>query len=100
MRISLMKENEFGLLGKAFAVLVVVGLTGGAVLNLWRGEVAHPELFGIALAGLALFTIAKLSIFAQGRWLSFGTKHMSPAMANAYRAGYWLMFVGAVITFV
>lgn len=100
MGIPVMKENEFGLLGKAFAAVVVIGLTAGALLNIRRGDVAHPELFGIALAGLALFLVAKLSVIKQRRWLSFGTQHMRPAMANAYRAGYWLMLVGAVVTFV
>jgi hypothetical protein len=100
MGISVMKENAFGLLGKAFAGLVVVVLTAGALFNIWRGEVAHPERFGIALGGLVLFLVAKLSVVKQGRWISFGTKPMRPGMANMYRAGYWLMFVGAVVTFV
>lgn len=100
MGLRVMKENEFGRLGKAFAIVVIIGLTAGALLNLWRGEVVHPELFGIALAGLGPFLVAKLSVITKGRWVSFGTKHMSPAMANSYRAGYWLMFVGSVLTFV
>ena len=100
MGMPVMKENEFGLLGKVVVIAVVIGLAAGALLNIWRGAVAHPELFGIALAGFALFLAAKLSVVKQRRWLSFGTQHMSPAMANAYRAGYWLMFVGAVATFV
>lgn len=31
--------------------------------------------------------------------MSFGTSLMTSRMANLYRLGYWLMAVGALITF-
>lgn len=48
-------------------------------------------LYGV---GLALFVIAKLSLYRQGRWLSWGSAHMSPRYRRMYRIGYCLMGLG------
>lgn len=99
MDISIMKENQPSLFGKALVVVCTFMIAGIAALNIWRGTASHPGLFVVAIAGLLLFLAAKLSVIVRIRRVSFGTALMSPAMANAYRAGYWLMLVGVVATF-
>jgi hypothetical protein len=96
---KVMKEYDLGWAGKSAAVVAVVMLAIAALLNLSRGEAPHPGAFSITLAGLALFAVAKLSVILRTRLVSFGPRLMSPAMANLYRAGYWLMAVGIIATF-
>ena len=94
-----MKENQLSLVGKGLIVIFTAVLIAAALLNIWRGDASHPNFFVIAIVGFLLFLVAKLSVIARHRWVSFGTRFMSPAMANAYRVGYWLMFVGVLATF-
>jgi len=54
---------------------------------------------GEMLVGFVLFAVAKTSVVAQQRWITFGTRTMSENMANVYRIGYWLMAVGILATF-
>lgn len=99
MNLPVMQENRLSLFGKALVVICMTVLAVVAAANIWRGAAPHPGLFVIAIAGLLLFVVAKLSVIVRIRRVSFGTALMSPAMANAYRAGYWLMLVGVVATF-
>ena len=99
MSIPILKENEFSLIGKVMTGICIFVLIVVALLNIWRGDVSHPGLFFIAIAGFLFFLVAKLSVITSNRRISFGTRFMSPAMANIYRAGYWLMFVGVLATF-
>ena len=94
-----MRENELSLFSKVgITILVALGFLA-AVMNIANGRVPHPRAFWVVLAGLALFLIGKMSVIAQGRWVSFGTWPMSESMANVYRLGYWLMAVGILVTF-
>jgi hypothetical protein len=94
-----MRENAVSPIGKALTVACVIACAALAAANIWRGEVPRPWLFSVALFGCLLFVVAKASIISPKRWISFGTSGMSPGMANAYRAGYWLMCVGTLATF-
>ena len=95
---SIMKENQPGKLGKVlFSVLFFIWVVS-AVVNIKRGHVNHPAAFGVAIIGLFLFLVAKISAIRKKR-ISFGTGNMSEGMANLYRLGYWLMVIGALITF-
>ncbi len=94
-------ENELSRLAKTvLTVLLVIPVCFLAFLNIIRGEVSHPFAFVICIVGFALFFILKLSLFAKGTWISFGTKQLTENMANLYRLGYWLMAVGLIITFI
>ena len=94
-----MRENKLSLFSKVgITVLVALGFLA-AILNIVNGSVPDPRAFGIVLTGFVLFIIGKLSVIAQGRWVSFGTWPMSESMANVYRLGYWLMAVGILVTF-
>ena len=97
---TIMHENEMSPLGKGATSFLVAMLAIGAVVNIVRGEVAHPYAFVIVLFGFALFMLAKLSVVGWKKWVSFGTLLMSPAMADLYRVGYWFMVVGILLTFV
>ncbi|MDX2166830.1 MAG: hypothetical protein SF182_07190 [Deltaproteobacteria bacterium] len=94
-----MKENELSPVGRALVVLGIVGLCGIAAIHIGQGNATHPLWFGASLAGFALFLVAKISVVAHQRWISFGSALMSPAMRDLYRVGYWLMIVGIVGTF-
>ena len=96
-----MKENKILWLGEAVLVIfLLIVLTAVAVTNIIRGNAPHPRMFLVVVMGLILFVIAKSSVLRQGNVFSIGTKHMSTTMANLYRVGYWLMFVGCLLTFV
>ena len=94
-----MKENELTPVGKAGVVVLVTLACVAAISNIANGTVMNPRAFRIVLAGLVCFVIGKVSVIAQGRWVSFGTGLMSENMANIYRLGYWLMVVGILVTF-
>ncbi len=96
-----MKENKILWLGETVLVIfLLIVLSAVAVANVMRGNVPHPRMFLVVVTGFLFFVIAKASVFRQGNVFSVGTKHMSTTMANLYRLGYWLMFVGCLFTFV
>ena len=96
---GLFRESEFTLFSKIFVVLVFGLVAGVAVLNIWQGDVRNPLAFGLTLLGFSIFVVAKLSVIRGKALISFGTRAMTPDSANLYRLGYWLMVVGAVLTF-
>lgn len=49
-------------------------------------------------SGFFLFAVAKVSVFRQGRLVSFGSAKMSPRMRMTYRTGWVLMAIGATLT--
>ena len=99
MPMPVMKENELSPFGKLVVGIGIIAAAGAVVLNIFRGEPQNPFAFAIVGVGFILFSTAKLSVVRRKRWISFGTKLMSPAMVNAYRVGYWLMVVGILVTF-
>ncbi len=86
-------------LGKAAAVSLIALSVVAAVCNIATHDVPTPGAFPVTVVGFGLFAAAKMSVIARGRLVSFGTGPMSPAFANAYRLGYWLMLVGIILTF-
>lgn len=91
--------EELTPLGKAATVLLLIGCVISALHHLSTGNVPTPGAFLVTVVGFLLFSAAKLSVIARGRWVSFGTAAMSASFANAYRLGYWLMVFGLVATF-
>jgi len=79
--------------------LLVIPVVFITIINIIKGEVAHPYAFVICLVGFALFLISKISVLIKGKLISFGTKQLSENMANFYRLGYWLMAIGLILTF-
>ncbi len=95
-----MKHNRISWIGNgAFVILCILGLFIIAVRNMIRGHVNHPMSSLIILLGLSLFSVAKASVIKREGLFSFGTKNMNQAMANLYRIGNFLMFVGFLFTF-
>ena len=94
-----MREHAFGIVTKTCATAAVALLFVAAFMTMADGAVPHPGGFLVVLGGLACFSIAKMSVIGRGRLVSFGSRPMSQAMANAYRFGYWLMGVGILVTF-
>lgn len=99
--VKIMKENQILWIGEA--VLAIFLITAAAVIafmNIVRGRVPHPRAFLIVALGFLFFMIAKISVIKRGSLFSIGTRNMGQNMANLYRVGYWLMFVGCLLTFV
>jgi len=94
-----MRENEMGPVGKIATAVLLALVAVSALVNIMRGHVPHPLAFIVVLVGFALFLIAKLSVVARKKWVSFGSGLMGSGMANLYRVGYWLMVVGVLVTF-
>ena len=55
------------------------------------------SFFAVTGFGFFLFVVAKVSVFRQGRLVSFGSAKMSPQMRTAYRTGWVLMLVGTIL---
>jgi hypothetical protein len=98
--IPVMKENKPGIVSKILVWLLIPLAGFSAAYNILSGNVLRPAAFYLVIGGFLLFTIGKLSVIVQKKRVSFGTKLMSQNMANLYRVGYWLMFVGIIFTFV
>lgn len=66
---------------------------------------ASPTPFGIAalvcaVLGFALFSSAKVSLYRQGHWFTFGSSLMTSRNRLLYRLGYVLMFCSVIISLV
>ena len=64
--------------------------------------VTFPELLGkttmiIAGSGIICLAAAKISLFRQGIWISWGPRYMTKRNALFYKAGYRLLGTGAVL---
>jgi hypothetical protein len=96
-----MKENQILWIGEAaLAIFILIVVSAIAIVNIIRGNVPHPRMLLIVAVGFIFFAVAKASVFKRGTLFSIGTKGMSQAMANLYRVGSWLIFVGCLFTFV
>ena len=72
------------------------------MILLVRAVSGHPERYGLlaivsSISGFALFSIAKVSVFRRGIWLSFGSSQMTTWNRAFYRLGYCLMIFAACI---
>jgi hypothetical protein len=80
-----------------FQIIPVIGLVFVFLVPMAR--FAPVRLFSLSVAlytvGLCLFTAAKTSVFRRGRYISWGSNHMSVWNRRAYRAGYVLMMCGS-----
>jgi len=94
-----MRENEFSIVGEVAVAIGLAMLVTVVCRNLIAGQVPNPSAFAITLAGFAFFLVAKLSVVCRGHFVSFGAGRMSPGMKDAYRAGWWLMVLGMLVTF-
>ena len=98
--IPIMKEHDFSRFGKGLVLLFfVVPAVGVTIFNILQGNVLHPRAFGIVGIGFVLFATAKMSVIGQGKLTTFGSRPMTDGMSNLYRAGYWLIIVGCLMTF-
>jgi len=71
------------------------------------GKIAHagPRRFIIsciilAIAGFIMFSVAKFSLFRQGRWLTFGGSLMTRRNRILYGLGYTLIICSACMALV
>lgn len=102
-RANFYEKNKYG--GGIYKVLVstlwIVLLLGAGYNHMTTGQ-PQPWALPILLAGFVLFSIAKISMFRQGKWFTFGadtTAGMSGRMAACYLIGYLLMIVGFILSF-
>lgn len=74
-------------------------------LVLGRIVAAAPRMFifaslGLMIAGFVMFSIARVSLYRQGHWLTFGSSLMTPRNRMLYRWGYRLMICSAIISII
>jgi hypothetical protein len=93
-----MREHQPSTFARFSIYLLIALWAATALFNAYRGEVRYPEAFYVALLGLVFFAIAKISAIRK-KAISFGSASMTPGMAALYSIGYWLMVVGALVTF-
>ena len=75
---------------------LIVIFACGLLASLTAFTPALP-LFFLA-TGFACFLAAKLSVLRRGVSISWGSRGMSPGYAQLYRAGYFIMGVGALMS--
>jgi len=98
--IPVMKENKPGFFSKILAWMLILLAVFSAAYNIFDKNVVRPTALYIVIGGFVLFAIGKFSVKLRKQCVSFGSKLMSQNMANLYRFGYFLMFVGIIFTFV
>jgi hypothetical protein len=81
------------------AILSIAGLIA-TIISVYL--LAHPTLalsvpFVLVLGGLACLIVAKISLYRQGIWFSFGCGLMSRRHAILYKAAYLLMGLGVLL---
>ena len=99
MRNSVLTENQPTLISKASIAILLLLAATSSISNIVTANVPNPIFFIVTITGFVMFVIAKISVIKKGIKVSWGTTHMSQAMANTYRLGYWLMLVGILCTF-
>ena len=93
------KENRFSIFGRSAVYVSLVFAAYSVVLNILAGKVSIPSAFFLVLAGFVFFLIPKLLVKKTEGVFGFGSKNMSNKLANSYRFGYWMMFLGIGLTF-
>lgn len=93
------KHHLWQIDAEPFAVMSVLAF---AAVVVGMGLVLHPAITGwlsvvLLLSGLACLILAKVSLYRQGIWLSFGAGRMTRGYARLYRVAYLLMGVGVVL---
>ena len=83
-------------------LMVVIGLF---VALFAPAIIQNPQSFLVALTlwlfvgGFLCLSVAKISLFRQGLWISWGTQMMTRGYARLYRAAYFLFAVGLLLLF-
>jgi hypothetical protein len=95
-----MDDNRLSIFSKIFIILLIIFSLIVAILNIVGGTVYNPSAFYFCIFGFLLFSVSKISQYSKGIWFRFGTHGMTNSMANLYRAGYWFMVVGIILTFI
>lgn len=68
------------------------------IANARRGDpTIYWIAFGLAVFGLALLFIAKLPLYRQGKFLTFGSKELPEKYKGIYRIAYYLIVASVVI---
>jgi hypothetical protein len=78
------------------SAITIIVLWAGS--NLMQCLLQHPWVpFVLAGSGLAFLVIAKVSLYRQGIWLSFGPGLMARKYASLYKVAYVLIGVGVLL---
>ena len=77
---------------------LAIGLLYAAAVSLAPVRVLGvPVCVGFYAAGLSLLLTAKISLFRQRIWVSFGSSQMCQGSRRRYRAAYVLLGAGMVL---
>lgn len=90
-------KDWLGILGLQLAPVLVFLLAGGLVPAMVNARQGDLTLFRVAAAfaviGVALLFFAKLPLYRQGKYLTFGSKALPRGRRKVYRIAY--LFIGA-----
>jgi hypothetical protein len=80
-------------------LIFILGLMVTLVVPRWMNRPVAILSDGVVVlsTGLLCVIAAKISLFRQGIWLSWGPKRMTKWWARLYRVGYVLMGFGVVL---
>jgi hypothetical protein len=84
------------------SAIVIIGLLAALIGPEFRriapkkGMVVSLLPFAFSILGLIFLIIAKISLFRQGIWSSFGSKLMTRGYAKLYKLSYIFMGIGAL----
>jgi hypothetical protein len=78
----------------------LIGITGGCFIPaISAARQGNPFLFWVALllavVGIVLLFIARLSLYRQGKYWTFGSSNLPERNRKTYRAAYW--FIGTSV---
>jgi len=91
----------FGYGGFAIPLIAVVAIFG-ITINLLNNAPVEYELimFLCWVVGFGLFLKSKISVYRQGRLLSFGSEGMTKPNRFCYRAGYAVMAIALFLSLI
>lgn len=83
--------------GLPIAFVVGVVLVAGKMFPLHHIQVSWAAII-LALSGFLMFSMAKVSLFRQGHWVTFGSSPMTARNRILYRLGYLLVILSVFAT--
>src|SRR5262245_36675265 len=87
-----------GLIPPMIVIGLLVALFAPAII---RDPRSHLTIaLWILLSGFLCLTVAKVSLFCQGIWISWGPRMMTRGYARLYRVAYTLLAAGLLLLFV
>ncbi len=91
----------FGYGGFAIPLIAVVAIFGITINLLNNAPVEYELIMFLCWAvGFGLFLKSKISVYRQGRLLSFGSAGMSKQNRFCYRAGYAVMLIALFLSLI